>query len=789
MWRAGFQPRSLGFKVYREVNGKKILISHELIAGSALLGGPRLSLRADRSYSWWDSPSQPGTRYWIEEVDLNGTSAFYGPATVSQPATAQTSNSASTKANSPLVRSLMSSIRLRPLKTRPTLVVQPAGAPAPPSRAANLRAVRAVKLAISQSGWYRVPFSALSAYGLSPGNGNKLHLYAEGREQALELVNNGVEFYATGLDTPSTDTRVYWVMNGALNQNHIMTSSATGGPSAGSDFTDTVERQDRTNYFAAATPADGIPFFGDPVESAPTDEAITAADLSRPDGAILEVALQGVTAGAHNVTVALNGQSLGTISSFSDTGTAVIQFDASTSIANGANDVTLTATADTDVSLVDHVSLTYQRTYTADAATDALEFTAAGGTQVTVNGFTNALVRMVDITSASAPVELTVTPAGSGTFAATVPGAGSHTIYAFGADAIAAPNSITLHKPSSLVPLPGKVDTVLITTSQLMPAVTPLVRFRQRQGLHIETFDIQDVYDQFNFGEKDPQAIKNFLAATQTGNHPPHYVLLVGDATFDPRGFQNNDLRSDLVPTKLINTNYFQAGSDGWFADFNNTGETTMAIGRLPGEVPTDVSAVVAKIIAYDKQSMTNNFLLTSDDEQGFTDDSNSLISLLPSGASQTSIERTPNNSNRQQLLDAINAGPDVVDYIGHGNLDLWASNWLTSDDVTNLGNTSHPAFFALMTCLNGYFIDARDVSLAEALLRANGGAVAVWSSSGVTVPSGQVQADQTLYSLLFGPNPPPLLGEAVRQAKNSSDDPDVRQTWNLLGDPETKLR
>ena len=49
--------------------------------------------------------------------------------------------------------------------------------------------------------------------------------------------------------------------------------------------------------------------------------------------------------------------------------------------------------------------------------------------------------------------------------------------------------------------------------------------------------------------------------------------------------------------------------------------------------------------------------------------------------------------------------------------------------------------------------------------------------------------ADQMLYQLLFGTPAPPLFGEAVRQAKNSSSDPDVRETWNLIGDPETRLR
>ena len=49
-------------------------------------------------------------------------------------------------------------------------------------------------------------------------------------------------------------------------------------------------------------------------------------------------------------------------------------------------------------------------------------------------------------------------------------------------------------------------------------------------------------------------AIKNFLAATQTAKRAPHYVLLVGDASYDPRNFLDLASNPDLVPTKLINT-------------------------------------------------------------------------------------------------------------------------------------------------------------------------------------------------------------------------------------------
>jgi len=787
-WRAGFGPHSLGFRVYREVAGEKVLISPEMIAGSALLGGPRLSLLAERAYSWWDAPTSAGTRYWIEERDLDGNSTFFGPVIAQQAA-----GNFAKRENSPLLQALSHAPQVRPLIVHPA-TTQPAAAPttAPP---VNLLGETALKLSITQSGWYSVPLSMLKAKGLNAGGGARLHLYAEGIEQPLEIRSGAVQFYGAGLDTPSTATRVYWLVNGAPNKDRIATSTAHRGASAGSAFLNTVERQDRSLYFPAANAPSGIDFFGDVVGSTPDTESITTTDLASAGGAQIEVGLQGVNAVAHSVTVMLNGQLVGTVS-YSGMGLQVMQFDASGAIVNGTNTVTLTATSSGDVSLVDHISLSYQRSYTA--AGDALEFTAPAGASVVVSGFTTAHVRMVDITNAAAPVELKVAVkriphTTSYTATATAPaGSGTQTIYAFGADAVAAPDSIAVHQPEQLTPFSSPVDTVIITTPSLMSALAPLITLRQSQSLQVMTVDIAEVYDAFNFGEKDPIAIKNFLAATQTGAHAPHYVLLVGDATYDPRGFLMGDTRTDIIPTKLVTSDLFQAASDGWYADFSNSGETTLAIGRLPAESAADVSGEVAKILAYDKLSPNNSFVLASDNSDAtptFAADSVTLLPLLPASATLTSLTRLADNSNRAQLLAAINASPDVINYFGHGSLDIWGGKWITEADAASFTNTAHPAFAALMTCLNGYFIDVQVDSIAQALLQAPGGAVAVWSSSGETVPSGQVQADQTLYQVLFGSATPPLLGEAVRQAKNSSSDPDVRATWNLIGDPETPLR
>jgi hypothetical protein len=139
--------------------------------------------------------------------------------------------------------------------------------------------------------------------------------------------------------------------------------------------------------------------------------------------------------------------------------------------------------------------------------------------------------------------------------------------------------------------------------------------------------------------------------------------------------------------------------------------------------------------------------------------------------------------------LSAINQGPLLVNFIGHGSVEIWRGSILTSDDAEDLTNGNQLPFFVNMTCLNGNFHDLYTESLAEALLKApQGGAVAVWSSSGLTYPQGQAPMNQELIRLLF--NGESLrLGEATMRAKAATPDQDVRKTWILFGDPSMKLR
>jgi len=143
----------------------------------------------------------------------------------------------------------------------------------------------------------------------------------------------------------------------------------------------------------------------------------------------------------------------------------------------------------------------------------------------------------------------------------------------------------------------------------------------------------------------------------------------------------------------------------------------------------------------------------------------------------------------RRSLFEALYRKQFLVNYVGHGSVNQWRANLLTNDDALDLRN-DHLPLFVMMTCLNGYFHDPALDSLGESLMKAErGGAVAVWASSGMTLPTDQALMNQELYRLIFSSNPSLTLGEAVRRTKLSVSDADVRRTWILLGDPATKLR
>jgi CSLREA domain-containing protein/uncharacterized repeat protein (TIGR01451 family) len=811
-WITGHEVDNLGFTLYRDENGQRIRVTPEIVAGSALLAGSGTALTAGKPYAWWDAlpKGKQNVQYWLEDLDLNGTRTLHGPF-VPQILSGQPPE----KTNAAL---------LSKLGQAEPRIIAPAS-PEPPTGSRAMYAAReaagwdvaskaAVKITVREAGWYRVTQAELLAAGLDPAaNPRSLQLYVDGVEQAILVTgeqdgrfdeNDAIEFYGTGLDTPSTDRRVYWLLMGTQPGKRINVVKSAAAQGGASGFTATVERRDRLIYFSALRNGERENFFGPVVAGNALEQQIALQNLiaATQKQAVLEVALQGVSQAAHFVQVTLNGNPVGVIN-FDGQAQGVRKFPISPLLLKeGANQILLTPQGgQNDVSLVDYLRVTYQQNYTATE--DALRCTAdlTNAVSQTLDGFSDPRIRVMDVTDTGEVQELlgNVEQQKNGYGVSVMLNApGQRTLPAFTPEKVKPPLAIKANQISNWHIAEHRADLLIIAHGNFISSLAPLKTLRQKQGLAVEIVDVEDIYDEYSFGEKQPQAIKDFLASIK-GNWrlAPRYVLFVGDASYDARNY----LRAgdfDFVPSKLIDTAFMETASDDWYADFNDDGLAEMFVGRLPVRTNLEASAVIGRIVGYDSTTVkgaaaNHSVLLVADKTDGFNfeEASNQLRALLPAGYKAVEVYRgrTDDASAKRLLLEQLNSGQTIVNYAGHGSINLWRGV-LTTDDLRALQNRQSLPLVVTMTCLNGYFQDPLLESLAEGLLKADGGAIAVWASSALTEANPQAMMNQQVYRALFDASGARLtLGEATARAKATVGDKDLRRTWILFGDPTTRLK
>jgi len=813
-WQTSWERDSLGFNIYRDAGSARVKVNQSLIVGSTLLVGAEV--RAGFSYRWTDRKPVPGAVYWIEAVDFNGKRTLAGPVLP--------------RLGTVTLRTTTESVRgsrLTPMRDSVTfeeLTVAPRNAarvPATPfisavatNSAADITLARQFELAgrpaarilISREGYYRVTRAQLAAAGYDPGaDPRTLALMVDAQEIPIAVSDGGdgrwdatdyLEFYAYGMDTAYSGTRAYWLAAGNSTGLRFRPKGKTKGtPYSAPSFPFTLERRDRMIFFGAQTTAsDRDSFYGPVVWSEPTAQNFEVTNLAAGAGPVeLTVAVQGATTTPHRVRVLLNGALVGTVE-FRDQelGTATFTLPASALLA-GNNEVTLVAVADPlDISFIDFVRLTYPHTYTADS--NALRFPAPGNREITIAGFTTQDVRVIDVTDPAQPVEIEAKMTGSAgnySLVALPQERGDRVLYATAIGSATTPASIAANAPSTWSLRQNRADFIVLSHPNFIATVAPLVAQRRAQGIETVVVNIDDVYDEFGYGSKSPEAIREFLRWAQTKwVLGPRHAMLVGDASFDPRDYIGYGIH-DFIPTRFLPTIYMKAASDDWLADFDDDGVPNIFLGRLPVETVADAQAVIDKIVAYQPPSTKRALLVIDQDDTTFSF-ANAAIGVRSSVPASYAVEdfQIVSPSGRSDLIAALRSRPSVVNYIGHGSIQGWSNTAIFGiEDVSSLAGSGSTPLYLMMNCLNALFADSDATSLAEALLRVpDGGAIAVWASTAMSDPPPQTAVNQALYQILAA-NPTITLGELVALAKASTLDPDVRTTWMLMGDPTLRLQ
>lgn len=738
----------------------------------------------------------------------------------------------------------------------------PAFSGAQPNYGAALPAAPTAKILVKKDGWYRVTAASLQTAGFTfPSDIERLRLtttYPSSPDPPVsvpfQVRGQGVEFYgrAQPRDETTDGNRVYWLTTsatGTASHMPILKARTTPASPSGS-FAVTVSRPDRqttlpTNYVGNVV---NVPsnWFGDTVDigvTTPT-QPLPAPNVASSSGATLAVNIQGTTLSPHSVEVRFNGTLLGTLNGSNKDGYGATFTQPALGTILATNNVDLVAVGGSnDKNAIASLSLTYLHSFMADG--NALAFPASGGVPVHVGGFSSANVRVLDITNPAQPRELapTVRPDGGAyTASVTPPGTGAMQLYAFVNASptvlTPSPSEVVLYQSSTDLRAAGNAANYVIiahknfiNNSTLCCGPSSFVSFKQTAAggnYTVKLVNVEDVFDQFAHGTDTPDALAAFYeyAYENWGAPKLHDVLLVGDATFDPRNYINHPTPFDHIPTSFHDATFSVVPSDDALADFD-TGEglpygvagdgiPRVAVGRIPVRTDANVTTVLNKILSYEQRTpQTRTAVLASDylhpedgyDFTAFNDDLRDKV-LIPGGIASANIRRVdrpccPSNdaAAHADMLNAVAEGRTIVNYFGHGNtLQMSTAPLLNTTDASSatIGNPTSLSLFIGMTCLNGYFAGSVSNFLSERLiLNPNGGAVATWSSTGETVPgsvsptpgqlgSGQIGAsEKAIQGLLAGGT----LGTSMLDAKAYVGDIDVRHSWSLLGDPTMVLR
>ncbi len=393
----------------------------------------------------------------------------------------------------------------------------------------------------------------------------------------------------------------------------------------------------------------------------------------------------------------------------------------------------------------------------------------------------------------------------------------------------------------------ANADYLIITHPNFISQANRLAQLHESNGLSVHLVTTEQVYNEYSSGMVDPTAIKMFAKMfydRAAGNQAlmPKYLLLFGDATYDPKNRVANN--NYYVPTyefpngenhisAMVADDYF-----GMLDDNESIGAADLldiGVGRLLISDNQMAKEQVDKIEHYLKNgsSLFNSsnagnscavasgvmntfgdwrlkYVQIADDEEGgyfVNQDTEPQYLEVKANHPEMNCDKLYTDAYTQEtsaggqrypevfeaITNRVENGALVVNYVGHGGeVGLAEERIVTVPQIQDWKNINRLNLFVSATCEFTKFDDPGRVSAGEwVALNPIGGAIALMTTTrsvffGVNTITGKkffenvFERDQNNESLSFG--------EIMRLTKNASGSSENKRSFTLIGDPALKL-
>lgn len=514
---------------------------------------------------------------------------------------------------------------------------------------------------------------------------------------------------------------------------------------------------------------------------------------------------QGIT-NEHHAEISVNGTNIGGVH-WTGVGATniVLAFDQSL-LQEGDNVFTVTGVLDgawSSIFYVDDFELQYTRAYVAEAG----QLSVTGGTNpvITAGEFASSNIWVADISDPYIPVlqnGVNIEQTGSMYRVSFTPAASATDYIAFATGR--PPVMVAAVEVSDLKAGTNDSQFIVITPSDFLGPATDLVSHRISKRISARTVVLQDIYDEFNHGIRDPNAIKDFLTyAYNNWSKQPKYVVLAGAGSYDYKGYQADDC---IIPVMLVDVPRMLYVSDIWYGDVENDDYLPeIVVGRLPALTDSALQRMVDRIIAYENAPMEKwqeKVILLADNadvDGNFPASSDRIGDIIPLHFTRDEIDVIVGSETnaRNSLIAGINDGRLMVNFYGHSSQQYMTGDGVLSYlDMPLLTNSNKLTILTAMSCDMGRYADggryAVDALSEELMLCETGGTIAVWGPSGQAYNRASELLCQGFYTAVFLNNEC-ILGDAVRQSMTAYNQSNMGKhlmlLYNLLGDPAMQIR
>ncbi|UZR93318.1 C25 family cysteine peptidase [Chondrinema litorale] len=327
------------------------------------------------------------------------------------------------------------------------------------------------------------------------------------------------------------------------------------------------------------------------------------------------------------------------------------------------------------------------------------------------------------------------------------------------------------------------------------------------------TAEINNIYNQFTYGEVHPVAIQRFIDALHQ-NTNPEFLFIIGKGLSFNYNYEKNKPSSEswtyksLIPCygEPCSDNLYSAGMEGTFL------EPSVATGRLPASTPQHVLNYLNKIKeheAFENDALwKKNFLhlsggRTVSEHQNLSSHVISLADYITDEYMGAEVlfkaKETTNTTEFIDISDEVNDGLGMMTFFGHSSLTLVDLEFgYVSNSMRGFENQGKYPFILMMGCSVGdIFTSTRSIG-EDWILTANKGAIGFLGHSYLAFVDTQKRYSNEFYETFFSDpeNIGKPIGKVVQEAvktyiENNSQN---QRDWSnaeqfiLSADPAVKI-